>query len=41
MERYKEALEEFETALRLNPGDEQAGNFREAIRRKLKENVRR
>ena len=37
LERYKEAMEEFETLLRMDPGDEQAGKFRDAIQRKLKE----
>src|SRR4030065_540900 len=37
LERYKEALDEFETVLRTNPGDEQAAKFREAIRQKLLE----
>ena len=37
LERYKEAMEEFETLLRMDPGDEQAGKFRDAIQRKLKD----
>ena len=37
LERYREAMEEFDTLLRMDPGDKQAGKFRDAIQRKLKE----
>jgi len=30
-------MEEFDTLLRMDPGDKQAGKFRDAIQRKLKE----
>jgi tetratricopeptide (TPR) repeat protein len=36
MQKYPEALDEFEIVLKLNPKDEQAQKFREAIRKKIK-----
>jgi hypothetical protein len=35
--KYQEALEEFETVLKLNPQNEQAKKFRDTIRAKLKD----
>jgi hypothetical protein len=36
MQKYPEALEEFEIVLKLAPKDEQAQKFREAILKKMK-----
>jgi len=36
MQKYREALDEFEIVLKLDPKDEQAQKFREAILKKMK-----
>jgi lipoprotein NlpI len=37
LQRYKEAFEEFEIVLQLDPKNEQAKKFREAILKKIRD----